>query len=93
MDLKARIREFVKETFFYRGELSDEESLLNKGILDSTGVLEVVGFLESAFGISVSDEDIVPENLDSVRVIADYVAKKKEQKNERRSSGELVGQL
>ena len=66
MDLKARIREFVKQSFFYTGALGDDESLLDRGIIDSTGVLEVVGFLESEFGITVADEEMLPDNLDSI---------------------------
>lgn len=76
MDSKTRIREFLKQTFFYSGELHDDESLLGRGIIDSTGVLEVVGFLETEFGIEVADEEMLPENLDSVRQLVEYVGRK-----------------
>ena len=56
--------------------MSDTESLLDAGLIDSTGILELVGYLEAAFGIRVADADIVPENLDSIGRIAEYVASK-----------------
>jgi acyl carrier protein len=58
------------------GELADSDSLLDKGIIDSTGVLELVGFLEEHFGIAVDDEDLVPENLDSVDTLVGYIDRK-----------------
>ena len=52
------------------------DSFLDKGIIDSTGVLEVIGFLEETFGIKVDDSEILPENLDSVRNIERFVSSK-----------------
>ncbi|KAB2940290.1 MAG: acyl carrier protein [Hyphomicrobium sp.] len=80
-DLKRSIREFIEMSFLFREgrvRLGDEESLLAAGLIDSTGILELVSYLESQFGIVVEDEEIVPENLDSVSRIADYVAGKQE---------------
>jgi acyl carrier protein len=57
-------------------ELTDSDSLLNKGIIDSTGVLELVGFLEEKFNIQVEDEELIPENLDSVNNLVNYIQKK-----------------
>ncbi len=57
-------------------ELADKDSLLDKGIVDSTGVLELVGFLEETFEIQIEDEELIPDNLDSVDKIAAYVNKK-----------------
>jgi acyl carrier protein len=57
-------------------ELTDDASLLDKGIIDSTGVLELVGFIEQTFGFTVEDEELVPENLDSVQSLTGYVSKK-----------------
>lgn len=77
--IDRRVRRFIAESFLYRDGLdgiSDTESLLDAGLIDSTGVLELVGFLETEFGIQVADADIIPENLDSIRAIADYVAGK-----------------
>lgn len=78
MDKKKRIREFVLTNFYVAdaAALLDDASLLDQGIIDSTGVLEVVGFLEGDFGIEVKDEDIVPDNLDSIASIHAYVARK-----------------
>jgi len=56
--------------------LADGDSFLDKGIIDSTGILEVIMFLEEEFGIKVEDEEMVPENLDSVANIAAYINKK-----------------
>jgi acyl carrier protein len=78
-DLKRSIREFIEMSFLFREgrvQLADEESLLAAGLIDSTGILELVTYLETQFGIVVEDEEIVPENLDSVNQIAAYVARK-----------------
>lgn len=53
--------------------IEPDESLLERGVIDSTGVLELVGFLEERYGIQVADEDITTENLDSLRAISTYV--------------------
>ncbi len=76
MDIAVRIREFVIESFLYGAEdeaFTDETSLLGAGYVDSTGVLEIIGFLEETFGISVEDEEMIPENLDSVASMERYV--------------------
>jgi len=80
VDAKATIRGFVARQFYVpAGEVpGDDESLLDRGIVDSTGVLEVVMFLEETFGVVVEDDEIVPENLDSVAAMAAYVARKGE---------------
>ena len=57
--------------------LGDEDSLLEKGIMDSTGVLELVGFIDSSFGISTEDEEIMPENLDTISSITEFISRKK----------------
>ena len=76
MPTRARVREFIKENFMFRedrAEIGDDESLLEAGLIDSTGVLELVAFIEGEFGIEMSDSEIVPENLDSVETIARYI--------------------
>jgi acyl carrier protein len=78
MVIAELVREFLTSNFYVNvGSLADGASLLQQGIVDSTGVLEVVAFLEAEFGIKVKDEDLLPENLDSVSAIASYVARKK----------------
>ncbi len=76
MDRTERIRSFIQKNFYVPGALQDDASLLDQGIIDSTGVLEVVGFLEREFGIQVLDEEMLPENLDSISRIAAFVARK-----------------
>ena len=56
--------------------LEVETSLLDQGIIDSTGVLEVIGFVEETFGITVEDSELLPENFDSIQGIARYVLSK-----------------
>jgi acyl carrier protein len=57
-------------------DFSDEDSLLGKSILDSTGILELVSFVEEAFEIKVEDDEVIPDNLDSVRKVMDFVSRK-----------------
>jgi acyl carrier protein len=68
METKEKIKTFIRESFLFdsTAKLEDSESLLEKGIIDSTGVLELVLYLEEEFGIKIEDEEIIPENLDSV---------------------------
>ena len=78
-DVKQAIRDFIETSFLFREErdgVGDNESLLAAGLIDSTGILELVSFLEAEFAITVMDEEIVPENLDSVGQIAGYVQRK-----------------
>lgn len=76
---EGSIREFIARNFMYRegvGTLGDEDSLLDRGLIDSTGVLELVMFLEKSFDIKVQDDEVVPENLDSITRIASFVRRK-----------------
>jgi acyl carrier protein len=76
MDVEAEIRKYIEDNFLFREDraaLSDGESLLDAGLIDSTGILELVGFLEERFQIRVADAEIVPDNLDSIRTIVAYV--------------------
>jgi len=78
-EIETQIRAYVVENFLFGdddGTLEPETSLLEMGIVDSTGVLELVMYLETEFGIRMADEEIVPENLDSIRAIARYIASK-----------------
>ena len=78
MELKEQVRTFVRSNFYVPEAvtLSDEASLLEQGIIDSTGVLELVSFIEDSFGIAVDDAEMVPQNLDSVERIASFVQRK-----------------
>lgn len=57
-------------------ELREDTSFLDHGIIDSTGVIELISFLEETFGIQVEDQEIIPENLDSLRRVEHYVMRK-----------------
>ncbi len=78
METRDTIRRFVM-TNFYVGErgLSDDASLLDQGIVDSTGVLELVTFLEDTFGVTIRDEEMLPENLDSISRIVAFVDRRR----------------
>ena len=69
---RAKIREFIEYNFLFREEgaaISDSESLLDAGLINSTGVLELISFLEIEFGLTVSEVEITPDNLDSIERI------------------------
>lgn len=74
-----RVRNFITTNFYVpdKDALADDASLLDQGIVDSTGVLEVVSFLETEFGIQVADDEVLPDNLDSVARIASFTDRKK----------------
>ncbi len=75
---EGELRRFVVDNFLYGKEqkFSDEDSLMELGFLDSTGVLELVNFLEKKYGIVVDDADLLPENLDSINNLARFVRRK-----------------
>ena len=78
--IAREIREFVIANFLFGQQsdtLNDDQSFLDSGIIDSTGVLELVSFLEQHFRITVADRDLLPENLDSVRNAASFVVRKR----------------
>jgi acyl carrier protein len=80
MDVKNRVRQYIADSILMTGEgadLGDHTSLIEQNILDSTGVLELVAFLEETFQIQVADEDLVPANLDSLNAIAAYVERRR----------------
>jgi acyl carrier protein len=79
MDIKAQVRTFVTSNFYVAdpSTLEDSASLLDKGIIDSTGVLEVIFFIEETFGITVEDSEMLPDNLDSIERISNFIARKK----------------
>lgn len=79
MSVESRIRDYILENYLFTNDqsmLGSDDSFLQKNILDSTGMLEVIYFLEDEFGIKVQDEEMVPENLDSVNRIVGFLAKK-----------------
>jgi len=79
-EVLARVRGFIEENFLFRSDvtnLADADSLLENGVMDSTGILELVGFLESEFSIEMTDAEIVPDNLDSIASISAFVERKR----------------
>ena len=79
MSLEEQIRGYVLENYLFTDDqsaLNSDDSFLEKGILDSTGILEVIYFIEDEFDIKVEDEEMIPENLDSVNRIVAYIQKK-----------------
>lgn len=76
--IKAKITEFIIENFLFgtANGLQEDTSFLEEGIIDSTGVLELVTFLEENFGIKVADEELIPENFDSINNVAAYLERK-----------------
>ncbi len=72
------LRAFIKENFLFGQEpdFSDDDSFLEMGLIDSTGVLELVNHLEKIYQVKIEDEELVPENLDTVNLIVQFVAAK-----------------
>jgi acyl carrier protein len=77
--LQTEIRQFVIDNFLFGQtdkQLGNSDSFLESGIIDSTGVLELIAFLESKFAISIDDDELVPANLDSVDRVSSFVERK-----------------
>ena len=77
--LESTVREFIVNNFLFGqdgAELTDDASLLELGIIDSTGVLELVSFLEGGYQLKIDDEELIPENLDSITNLARFVRRK-----------------
>jgi acyl carrier protein len=78
MTIENKIRDFIRQNFLFGGDekIGETDSLLDSGIIDSTGAMELVSFLETEFAVEVSDRDLIPENLDSIAAIASFVTRK-----------------
>jgi acyl carrier protein len=79
-EIEAEVRRFLDENFPLAGDtaaLGRDGSLLEAGVIDSTGVLELIEFLESRFDLEVPDVDLVPENFDSIGAITSYVTSRR----------------
>jgi acyl carrier protein len=74
--IREQIHDFLTINFLYGGNvrLDDDASLLEQGVLDSTGVLELVLFVEETYAISVAEADLVPENFDTINSVTAFVA-------------------
>jgi len=79
-DIKEKIKLFIQENFLIiagSNIFDDNDSFMGRGIIDSTGVLELVSFIEVAFKIKVEDIELTPDNLDSLNKITTYITGKK----------------
>jgi acyl carrier protein len=79
MSTEEKIRQFILENYLFSNDqslLSNDDSFLKKGIIDSTGILEVISYLGEEFGVTVKDEEMIPENLDSVDNLVRFIAGK-----------------
>ncbi len=78
MNIKEQVRAFLTSNFYVAdpSSLEDETSLLEQGVIDSTGVLEVISFIEETFCLKVEDAEMLPDNLDSIECIARFVNRK-----------------
>ena len=89
MNLRQRVRQFVLQHFYVTdpAALADDASLLQEGWIDSTGMLEVITFIEEELGVKVLDTEMLPENLDTIARIAAFVARKRQRATPPRAVG------
>ena len=81
MDLRSEIKKYIIENFLYGEDdntLGDDVSFLENGIIDSTGVLELVSFVQNTYGVKVADEELIPDNFDTLSKIEAFIMRKKE---------------
>jgi len=74
--IKLKIVKFIKNNFPLNDELNDNDSFFDSGIIDSIGVLELVAFIEKKFNVKIDDEELIPDNLDSVNRILNFIKDK-----------------
>ena len=76
MDIKAQIRQYIARNLLFSDngfKYGDDASFLEEGIVDSLGIMDLVCFIEETFGLTVTDEDLTPDNFDSVNKLANYI--------------------
>jgi acyl carrier protein len=80
MSIQQDIREYIVDTFLFGedGGLQDDSSFLAEGIVDSTGIMQLVSYLQEQYRITIEDEELIPDNLDSIRKVMAFVAAKKQ---------------
>jgi len=78
MDIQTRVRTYIRENFFLGDDtpLGATQSLIDSGVVDSTGIMELVLFLEETYGFQIRDEEMLPQNLDTLENIARFVERK-----------------
>lgn len=80
MNVETTIRDYILSNYLFTDDpsaLDSRDSFIEKGIIDSTGIMEVIFFLEQEFGVRVEDEEMIPENLDSVNNLVAFVGRKR----------------
>jgi acyl carrier protein len=79
MEIEARIKEYIAQNLLFSDNgypYKDETSFLQEGVIDSVGVMELVTFVEEKFGVKVEDQEIIPDNFDSVKNLSAYIRRK-----------------
>ena len=79
MSVEKTLRSYILQNFLFTDDdsvLGNSDSFLDKGIIDSTGILELITYIEDEIGIKVEDEEMIPENLDSIDNLVAFIAKK-----------------
>lgn len=78
-DIAQRLRQFITENFLFGAEVAfaDDDSLIGTGIIDSTGVLELIAHLEGEYDITLDDTELVPENLDAISNLVRFIDAKR----------------
>jgi acyl carrier protein len=76
--IRGEVRDFIRKNFIFsdKKKLSDDESLLGSGVVDSTGVLELIAFLETRFEVKFEDNELVADNFDSINKVISFVSQK-----------------
>ncbi len=77
---REELRQFIVESFLFGRDssFSNEDSLLEKGLIDSTGVLELIAFLKEKYGVSVEEAEMIPDNLDSIQSLSAFIQRKQQ---------------
>jgi len=81
MSIEQKIKDFILDNYLFTDDqnaLAHSDSFLDRGIIDSTGIMEVILFLEEEFGVTVNDEEMIPENLDSIDNITRFITHKRQ---------------
>lgn len=79
-EIKKAIKKYIIDNFLFGNEteeIKEEDSFMERGIIDSTGILELIEFVEETYGFSVEDEELIPENLDSLNNLSRFILSKK----------------
>ena len=92
MQVKSEIENFIVENFLYGQDdgFGDDVSFMAKGLLDSTGILELVAFVEERYEISMEDDELIPDNFDSITKLSNYISRKTDGGNSQHTTHNTV---